>query len=71
MVSVRLNEEMNNQLDHLAFLTRRSKSSFIIEALEMYLEDIEDINISMKRATSPKRNLINSEKLKEELGLGE
>ena len=71
MVSVRLNEEMNHQLEHLAFLTRRSKSSFIIEALEMYLEDLEDINTAIQRATSPKRNLIDSEKLKKELGLGE
>jgi predicted DNA-binding protein len=43
MQTVRLPEEVAARLDRLARETRRSKSSFIIEAVERYLEERDDL----------------------------
>lgn len=40
--SIRLDSELDQRLQHIAAVTGRSKSSFIKEALEQYIEDMED-----------------------------
>jgi len=42
MLSVRLPENLENQLTLLAKETKRPKSYYVREALERFLEDIED-----------------------------
>jgi RHH-type rel operon transcriptional repressor/antitoxin RelB len=42
MVSIKLPQEMDEKLSQLAKLTKRSKSFYIKEALELYLDDIAD-----------------------------
>ena len=42
MANVRLNKDTEKKLNNLAATTKRSKSFFIKEALDMYLEDIEE-----------------------------
>ena len=49
MTSVRLPASNDQRLGDLAALTKRSKSFYIKEALEQYLEDMEDAMIALKR----------------------
>ncbi len=42
MLTVRLPEDIEKRLKHLADATKRSKSFYVREALERCLEDIED-----------------------------
>ena len=41
MLSVRLNEEMQSKLDGLADATKRPKSFFVKEALEIFKESLK------------------------------
>ncbi len=64
MISVRLDGNMEEQLNKLAKATNRSKSFFIKEALKDYLEDMKDILEAKERLSSPKRELIMVDELK-------
>lgn len=46
MLSVRLPEELEIRLNHLATVTNRSKSFYTVQALERYLEDLEDLYLA-------------------------
>jgi len=67
MLSVRLDKELEEELNRLAKLTKRSKSFFIKEALREYLEDVKDVLEAQNRVNNPKRELITLESLKREL----
>ncbi len=66
--SVRLPEEIAEKLKALAKDTRRSKSSFIVEALELYLAEREDLEIALARLRDPGAEWIDHEEVKRELG---
>ena len=49
MVAVRLTKEIEDRLDSLAEKTGRTKSFYIRQALEEYLEEMEDAYLAEKR----------------------
>lgn len=49
MLTVRLPDDINARLERLASETGRPKSFYVREALQEYLEDLEDIYIAEKR----------------------
>ena len=51
--TVRLPEDLTKRLERLARSTRRTKSSFIIEALEVYLNEREDLETALARVREP------------------
>jgi predicted DNA-binding protein len=67
--SVRLPEDLASRLSALAKETRRSKSSYIVEALERYLEEREDLEIALARFRDPEAEWVSHEDAKRELGL--
>ena len=67
MISVRLDRELEQKLEKISKITKRSKSFFIKEALREYLEDINDILEAKERISDPKRELISIDELKREL----
>lgn len=67
--SIRLPEEIAERLAALAKETRRSRSSFIIEALELYLAEREDLEIALARLRDPGAEWVDHEEVKRELGL--
>ncbi len=67
MISVRLDEELEKELEKLAKLTKRPKSFFVKEALREYLQDIKDLLEAKKRLSDPKRELLTLDELKREL----
>lgn len=42
MISLRLPENLENRLSHLATSTNRTKTFYVREALERHIEDMED-----------------------------
>ncbi len=52
-ITARLPAQMEQRLADLAKLTKRSKSFLIKEALECYLEDLEDVAIANERRNDP------------------
>jgi RHH-type rel operon transcriptional repressor/antitoxin RelB len=63
MLSIRLPEDLENKLNFLSDKTQRPKSFYIKEALERYMEDMEDTFIALDRISKPNRKLLNSEEL--------
>jgi RHH-type rel operon transcriptional repressor/antitoxin RelB len=61
MVSVRLPKELEDRLTVLAKITKRSKSFYIREAVEKYLEEMEDIYIALYRLENPGERISNKE----------
>ena len=48
-VSLRLPDQTSRRLDRLAKLTGRSKTYYMIEAINEHLEDIEDLYLAEQR----------------------
>jgi len=69
MIGVRLDREMEKQLEELARKTHRSKSYYVREALILYLDEIEDYEIALERLRNPRDKVIPSEEMWRRLGL--
>ena len=54
-IAIRLPEELESKLSALAKRTKRSKSFYVREAVESYLEDVEDYYIGMEVLDNPGR----------------
>ena len=52
-IAIRLPEELENKLSLLAKKTKRSKSFYVREAIEKYLEDVNDYYVGMDALESP------------------
>lgn len=68
-VSVRLPEELAAELAELARETERSRSFLIQKALEAYLEDQADLQISMDRLHDPTDPIVSIDEMESEIGL--
>jgi predicted DNA-binding protein len=51
--TVRLPEELAKRLEQLASTTKRSKTSYIVEALERHLDECEDLELALSRFRDP------------------
>jgi len=67
--SVRIPDDLASRLDELAKATKRTKSSFIIEALERFLEEREELEIALSRLRDPGAEWVDHEDVRDELGL--
>jgi predicted DNA-binding protein len=67
--SVRLPEELAVRLEALARSSRRSKSSYIVEALARYLDEREDLEVALTRFRDPGAEWVDHDHVKRELGL--
>jgi len=68
-VSIRLPDELANQLDGIAKETERPRSYIIQKALESYIEDYADLQIALDRLHDRTDSIISSKELKKSLGL--
>jgi len=48
-INVDLPKELENQLNYLEIVSKRTKSFFFREALTRYLEDMKDLYVSLER----------------------
>ena len=67
--TVRLPGELAERLDRVVKATKRSKSSFIVDALERYLDECEDLELALSRFRDPDAEWIEHEDVRQELGL--
>jgi predicted DNA-binding protein len=67
--TVRLPEEVARRLEELARSTKRSKSSFIVEALELYLDEREDLETALARVREPQAEYLDHAEVKRALDL--
>lgn len=69
VLTVRLPDKLYFRLKSLAEKTRRTKSSFIIELMEEYLEDYEEGYTALERLNQKNARYLSTEEVEEELGL--
>jgi len=63
VISFRIEGELRRRVDEVASRTGRSKAWVIRKAVESYLEDIEDVEMSEQRLADPKDKVISSDEL--------
>ena len=67
--TVRLPDELAKRLEQLASTTRRSKTSYIVEALERHIDECEDLELALSRFRDPDAEWIEHEDVRKELEL--
>lgn len=67
--TVRLPNELAKRLEQLASTTKRSKTSYIVEALERHLDEVEDLELALNRFRDPDAEWVEHEDVRRELGL--
>jgi RHH-type transcriptional regulator, rel operon repressor / antitoxin RelB len=68
-ISVRLPDELAEQLDGIAGQTERPRSYIIQKALESYIEDYADLQIAWDRLHDTADKAISGKELRKKLGL--
>ncbi len=71
-VSIRLDPEIEERLDHLAAQTGRAKSYYLRELIEGGLDELEDFYLSdatMERVRRGGEKLLDTARVRKELGL--
>ncbi|HSL98661.1 MAG TPA: ribbon-helix-helix protein, CopG family [Candidatus Limnocylindria bacterium] len=68
-ISIRIPDELAEQLEGVAKETDRPRSYIIQKALESYLEDIADLQIALDRLRDKSDPLVTSAEMRKSLGL--
>jgi len=68
MLAIRLDKEIEQELDMLAKVRGSNRSAVVREAILQYLEDNEDLAL-VKQASSQTKNTKSLKQLRKELGL--
>jgi predicted DNA-binding protein len=66
-ITARLPDEMVREIDHAAQVLHRSRAEVIRKAIEIYLEDFEDLNTAIDRLRDPADRSIDWEQARREL----
>lgn len=69
VITVRLNDTTYDRLNSLAKKARRTKSSYIREMIELYLEDFEDGVLALERLNKKNARYLSTKEAEDELGL--
>ncbi len=73
-ISIRLSDDLSNRLQKLAKRTGRTKSFYVVKAIQEHLQDLEDIYIAEERLIALREGRSRTYTLKEverELGLAD
>ncbi len=68
-LSVRLPDKLVKELNSIAVTTERSKSFLVQKALEGYLQNQADLQVSLDRLRDTSDPIISVEEIREEIGL--
>ena len=66
-VSARLPDELVLQIDDAARRLKRSRAEVIRQAIEYYLDDLEDLHLGIERLQDPADPVLDWEEVKREL----
>ncbi len=67
--SVRIPDDLAERLEALKRASKRSKSSLILEAIERYLEEREDLEVALARFRDPGAEWVDHRTVRRELDL--
>ncbi|MCF8462962.1 MAG: DUF6290 family protein [Rickettsiaceae bacterium] len=67
MASIRLDKKLEARLEHLSSMTNRTKSFYVRESLLKYLDDMEDLYLSLERITTKNRKFYSTEEVLKKL----
>ncbi len=68
-VSIRLPDELAEQLENVARDTERSRSFIVQRAIEFYLEDYADLQVALDRLRDKSDRIVSGDELRKTLGL--
>ena len=68
-ISVRLPKDLASQLDSISKETERPRSFIIQKALEFYIEDFAELQISLDRLHDKGDEIISAKEMRKSLGL--
>lgn len=68
-ISMRIPEDLLSELDELASLLGRSRSSLVNEAIGTYLAEYNDYLLALHRLLDKDDDIISSSELRESLGI--
>ncbi len=68
-LSVRLPDRLAKELNSIALATERSKSFLVQKALESYLHDQADLQVSLDRLRDTSDSVISIEEMRKEIGI--
>ncbi len=68
-LSVRLPDGLAKELNNIAIVTERSKSFLVQKALEIYLRDQADLQVSLDRLRDTSDPVITLDEMRKEIGL--
>jgi predicted DNA-binding protein len=68
-ISMRISEDVLSELDELASLLGRSRSSLIKEAINTYITEYNDYLLALHRLLDKDDDIISSSELRESLGI--
>jgi len=68
-VSIRLPDELVEQLENVARDTERSRSFIVQRAIESYLEDYADLQVALDRLRDKSDRTVSGDELRKSLGI--
>jgi RHH-type transcriptional regulator, rel operon repressor / antitoxin RelB len=68
-ITVRIPQELADQVDGIARETERSRSIIIQKALESYIEDYGDLQVALYRLRDKADTIVTSKEIRKSLGL--
>ena len=68
-VSIRLPDELVEQLENVARDTERSRSFIVQRAIEFYLQDYADLQVALDRLRDKSDRIVSGDELRKSLGL--
>lgn len=68
-ISIRIPEELASKLDEIARETERPKSFHVQKALEVYLNELADLQVALDRLHDTSDPVISVDDMRRELGL--
>jgi len=69
VITIRVDKKNYSRLDNIAKKTRRTKSSYIREMIELYLEDFEDGTTALERLNEKNARYLSTKEVEDELKL--
>jgi RHH-type rel operon transcriptional repressor/antitoxin RelB len=73
-ISIRLSDDLSSRLEKLAKRTGRTKSFYVVKAIEEHLQDLEDLYIAEQRLIelrAGRSRTYTTEEVERELGLAD
>jgi len=69
LLNVRIDEKLNKKLSDLAKRHKRTKSFYVREAMEIFLDEIVDYEEAVRRSLDPSAKYISGYELRKRLGI--